>query len=175
MGYNLPIRNSRNGSNSNEVPSLFSDHTPITMKNNSPDNNNLVVKNNKYYVSRKLNQATSPKNSPQMAYSSDRDLISVGSFQSPKQSLQTDNSEAMMYDSASRTDQENKAFKRKPLSGRPQNLRTSPDLFENQEQIPVERIPLATKNFNRGNESSKNQPDNCKIFNIGNSVNCYSL
>lgn len=160
MAYNLPVRNSRNGSS--EVPSLFSDLTPNAMKNN-PDN--LVVKNNKYYVTRKLNQATSPKNSQQI-HTSDRDLLSVGSIQSPKQSLQTDNSEAMMYENTSRADQENKAFKRKPLSGRPQkNLRTSPDVSEAQEQIPVERIPLAAKHFNRnsGDSSSKNQPDYSNI------------
>ena len=150
----FPVTN-KNKNNSNDVPFLLNDYTAKALKSNV---DNVVIKNNKYYISRKVKSPSHSKNFPPEANSADKKSTIMSSIIPSQLRSKTDfDSNQTQQGYSSKMDQENKLLSKKAVNeGVKNHNETIPDLFGDIifDQSEGERAPLAEKQEN-GNGDTK--------------------
>jgi len=145
------------------VPFLNTDFNPKDLKSNAE---NIVIKNNKYYITKKLKSPSNPKNPLQPEISSKDDIPSLtytlpSRTKTNKKDITTGKT-SRGY--SPRRDQEN-TYSPKFFVDK-QQPQTPPDLFEdyNLDQLkPDNRAPLVARQINGNVDSPKTQPGYGKL------------
>ena len=143
---------------SGDVPFLCTNFNAKDLKSNAE---NIVIKNNKYYITKKLKSPSNPKNTLQQEISSidkkDETPSLTYSLPSRNKTNKKDTSGKLAHGYSPRRDQENNVSPKFFLDK--QQSQIPPDLFEDypMEQTKVERPPLVAKQINGTLDSPKTQ------------------
>jgi len=164
-----PVGRSKNVSN--DVPFLSSEHTSADLKSNAE---NIVIKNNKYYITKKLKSPSSTAKNP-TAYDSDKkeDIPSLtytlGSRM--KSGSKNENKSQQMRGYSPKRDQENSHVPTKLVYNKQKDVPTMTNLFDEQQQqqspsdlFKGQRTPLGDREMNNNIYESPriNNNENCK-------------
>jgi hypothetical protein len=158
-----PIGRSKN--TLNDVPFLSNEHTAAELKSNAE---NIVIKNNKYYITKKLKSPSNSRNPDRNSADKKGDIPSL-TYTLPSRIKNGSKNEKQMRGYSPKRDQENSHVPTKLMYNKQKdNVPAMTNLFDEQ-QSPVDlikgqRTPLGNKEMNNNYESPRVKSENRKFF-----------